>query len=123
MGVWSYVFGVDAESQRRADIATADAKNRAFANYTSGKWTLEQYREAMQRLDANANEALLNDAAIAQDFQSGAMEGLQSATNFIQGATDGIIVSTWKLIPWQVKVGAGILLALWAWSNWKAITK
>jgi hypothetical protein len=118
-GIWAWAFGVDEEQQREADKATQWSLQRNFQLYQEGKISKEEYEAAAGRLNQNLSDSAKVDEQIRDEFVEGAKEGAQNIANITQGITDFGLSTFWKIIPWQVKVAAVIVVAYYVWSFYK----
>ena len=117
--MFGWIFGVDEENKRAGDAATAQAKNVAFQKYNEGKYTLAQYNAIISRLDGNIADNAAADQQVQDAFVEGAKDGLNNAAGFIQDATSFSLGSTWKLIPWQVKIVGAIVIIIYTKPLWR----
>jgi len=110
---WKEVTGVDLDAeQAKGDALDAQIKADDQANLQSGKWTQDQYDQAV----ADANSGATGDVTAQVDKAAvdGAKEGLQNLVNTVgdaaQGVTNWSFKSLFKIVPWQVWVAVPIIL-------------
>ena len=126
MGVWSAiksaahgdfkgavnVLYLDEENAARAAKAEAIGEKLNNDRYQAGQISWEELQQRNDRIESGTTQAMLSnpESSPYEGFKQGATEGLSRVQDGIKATLAAPFSFTWKVIPWQVWLVAGLYI-------------